>query len=178
MSELQVNQVLYRYPVAKTCLSYKNIILKEGLDYLKSFEDESGGQYLADCDDDWLVWFRRRKINQGNGNFNLSYSEYEEGIYYSSDNFFTGLKYLNKFTETNSPVEMKVEMEFKEIKYYMLYKNFRIGDKISGYIWNLNFDSGNATTDAIVHHKNRKFTTYDKDQDEWYKNCASEYGGG
>ena len=85
---------------------------------------------------------------------------------------------MNKFTENNSPVEMIVEMEFEGINYYMLYKNFRIGDKTSGYIWNFDYDSGNATEDELSLHKTRKFTTFDKDQDKYNSNCASIYGGG
>ena len=177
MSELRewhVNQILYRYILAaKTCLDYKNIILTDDLNYLKSFKNESGKQYLAYCDDDWLVWLSRRKCSQGNGNFNLSYAKYEEGIYYSPDNFFTGLKYLNKFTENNSPVEMKIEMEFRGIKYYMLYKNFTIGDTNSGHTLDFDFDSGNVTKEALFTHKNQKFSTFDKDQDKYHQNCAS-----
>ena len=173
------NQVLYRYLPSANCLDYKNILLQYKSNYLLAFEDDSGEKYLAGCDEDWLVWFRRRKINQGDGNFNLSYAKYEEGIYYSSDNYFTGLKYLHKYTENNSPVEMKVEMEFEGIKYYMLYKNLTIGDKNSGYIWNFDFDSGNSTIDSLSNHTANKFTTFDNDQDRYYvTNCASLYGGG
>ena len=74
---------------------------------------------------------------------------------------------------------MKVEIGFNGINYYMLYTNFTIGDKNSGYIWNYTFVAGNISDDlSNIHHKNSRFTTFDKDQDASLSNCATIYGGG
>jgi len=42
---------------------------------------------------------------------------------------------------------------------------------VSGY-------KGNAGRDALSYHNGQKFTTFDRDNDQWSKNCAARDGGG
>jgi len=42
---------------------------------------------------------------------------------------------------------------------------------VSGY-------KGNVGRDALSYHNGQKFTTFDRDNDQWSANCAASYGGG
>ena len=139
---------------------------------------------MVNCDEEgWIIWLRR--TNTGafvNGSFNGSLAEFEKGIYHNSYNFFTGLKYLNSYTSTSSPVELRVEIVSNEIKYINRYSNFSVGTED---LYKFKYDSliSSETTNPLEHTNGSSFTTYDEDNDNslgylGYYNCALIHGTG
>ena len=146
---------------------------------LYTFGGLKSDKYYGDCDGEWFVWLRRTKINGGDGTFNLTYAEFEKGIYYHSDNFFTGLKYLSLYITEYAPIQLQIDLEYKGNRYTDLYENFSIASAADGYRMNYDSVSGNIPEDSLDHHRNRRFTTKDKDQDDLINvNCAIAHGSG
>ncbi|XP_072041455.1 fibrinogen-like protein A [Amphiura filiformis] len=54
---------------------------------------------------------------------------------------------------------------------YAEYQTFAVGDSSSNYVLTIGSYSGNAG-DSLAYHNNEAFTTYDRDQDRSYVNCA------
>ncbi|CAL4168042.1 unnamed protein product [Meganyctiphanes norvegica] len=57
------------------------------------------------------------------------------------------------------------------------YKDFSIGDEVSGFQLSVGSYSGDAG-DALAYSNGMKFTTYDEDNDTDGSNCAIQWSGG
>ncbi|XP_041961562.1 microfibril-associated glycoprotein 4-like [Alosa sapidissima] len=75
--------------------------------------------------------------------------------------------------------ELRVDMEdWTGGKAYAHYASISVDPEQLGYTLHLGaFTTGDAG-DALKNHNGMKFTTFDKDQDTWDKNCASSVMGG
>ena len=74
--------------------------------------------------------------------------------------------------------ELRVELEeWNAKRYYAKYNIFQVGNELSGYRLHVAGYTGTAGN-ALAYHSDRKFTTYDRDNDSWGGNCAASYPGG
>ena len=131
----------------------------------------------------WLVVQRRI---DGSVDFNRYWSEYEEGFGNLPDNdkdrtgeFWIGLHSLHCLT-SQGHWELRIDYMFpNKTKGYLSYRNFRVGPASDGYRLSISGFSGNATDPVSTRVINgMKFTTRDRDNDNWYRNCAVHHGGG
>ncbi|KAI3353396.1 hypothetical protein L3Q82_019930, partial [Scortum barcoo] len=75
--------------------------------------------------------------------------------------------------------KLRVDMEdWEGGKASAQYSSFLIDNETAGYRLHLGGFTGGAAGDSFSNHNNMKFTTFDKDQDNWDKNCAQTCLGG
>merc|ERR1719427_1947696 len=124
----------------------------------------------------WTVLHNRY---DGSVNFNRSWTSYEDGFGDLNGEFWLGLKNLNKLTK-NSVNDLRIVMSsFNGRKKYAEYKEFKVGDSSQNY--KLLYKKGSYTGDAgdsLIESNGREFSTFDKDNDAWSRNCAADYHGG
>ncbi|XP_019958648.1 microfibril-associated glycoprotein 4-like [Paralichthys olivaceus] len=133
---------------------------------------------FCDMDTDegrWTVF--QRRVN-GNENFFRPWNQYKTGFGNVAGEYWLGLENIFLLTMRKKN-ELRVDMESWEgEKASARYSSFVIDSEHTGYQLHLGSFSGGAAGDSFTLHNSMKFTTYDKDQDMWDKNCARYYLGG
>lgn len=127
------------------------------------------------CEDNgWLVIQRRVNVET---NFFRNWTSYERGFGDLKANFFLGLDKLNKITALE-PQELFIQLvDFNNMSRYAQYDLFSVGNVYSNYsMTQLGTYSGTAG-DSLSYHRNQSFSTFDKDNDKSYVNCAAKYMG-
>ncbi|XP_046865772.1 ficolin-2-like isoform X1 [Drosophila willistoni] len=135
----------------------------------------------ARCNNDiaggnWMVILNRF---DGSENFTRSWNEFRMGFGNLNGEFFIGLDHLHRITNSQQ-FELYVEYKyFDGIKGFARYDNFRIGNENTGYVLkSLGAFYGSNIDDLMTSNNlNQKFTTYDKDNNKDYRNCAQTFKG-
>ena len=121
----------------------------------------------------WLVVQRRQ---DGTVNFNRNWVEYEDGFGSLTGEFWYGLRPLHCLTNQGK-WEMRIDFTLTDgTKSYLSYSAFRVGPASSNYQLTISGYTGLSSIDPITgaHSVNgMPFTTKDKDNDKWSKNCAT-----
>uniref|UniRef100_A0A3Q3FF55 Fibrinogen C-terminal domain-containing protein n=1 Tax=Labrus bergylta TaxID=56723 RepID=A0A3Q3FF55_9LABR len=126
------------------------------------------------CQQEGLMggWLLVQQRESGALTFNRTWAEYNSGFgsvdARGKGEFWLGNQNLHLLTNQGETM-MKVELEDWEggaASGYPLY--------VSGYTG----DAGDALATSQPPHSGMKFSTFDKDNDKWQKNCAETYGGG
>ncbi|XP_023036449.2 ficolin-2-like isoform X2 [Drosophila willistoni] len=115
----------------------------------------------------------------GSENFTRSWNEFRMGFGNLNGEFFIGLDHLHRITNSQQ-FELYVEYKyFDGIKGFARYDNFRIGNENTGYVLkSLGAFYGSNIDDLMTSNNlNQKFTTYDKDNNKDYRNCAQTFKG-
>ncbi|KAH8329110.1 hypothetical protein KR074_003875, partial [Drosophila pseudoananassae] len=123
----------------------------------------------------WTVIQRRM---DGSVDFNRSWNEYRDGFGNLTGEFFIGLEKLHQITQSKQ-YELFISLgEVDGSRDFVKYDNFKIGSEKNSYPLE---SVGNITGGAGSYLKtnlDRKFSTYDRDNDLFDGSCATEYGGG
>ena len=136
--------------------------------YCDAFSDGGG----------WLVVQRRQ---DGSVDFNRGWVEYEEGFGSLTGEFWYGLRPLHCLTNQGQ-WKLRIDFTFTNgTKSYLSYNNFAVGPANSQYQLSISGFTG-ITTDPFDSGQDingMKFTTKDKDNDQWSSNnCAIKGQGG
>ena len=125
----------------------------------------------------WLVIQRRR---DGTVDFNRGWVEYEEGFGSLTGELWYGLHPLHCLTNQGQ-WQLRIDFTFTNgTKSYVSYKSFSVGPANSQYQLSISGFTG-VTTDPFATHgplNGMKFTTKDRDNDNYGGNCAVSGGGG
>ena len=125
----------------------------------------------------WLVVQRRK---DGSVDFNRGWVDYEDGFGSLTGEFWYGLTPLHCLTNQGQ-WEMRIDFTLTNgTKSYLLYSSFRVGPVSSNYQLSISGYKGISSTDpiAVSHSQNgMPFTTRDKDNDKYGKNCAKDQVG-
>nr|XP_034338050.1 fibrinogen-like protein A [Crassostrea gigas] len=122
----------------------------------------------------WTVIQRRM---DGSVDFNQNWTEYKNGFGFADHEYWIGNDLLHRLTSLK-PQELRVNMErFNGEKAYAVYSNFSVGDETSKYKLEVNGYSGNTGV-SLNYHNNMKFSTPDKDNDNYSGSCATRWGSG
>ncbi|XP_051993793.1 microfibril-associated glycoprotein 4-like [Xyrauchen texanus] len=128
-------------------------------------DDDKGG---------WTVFQRRM---DGIINFYLPWNEYKRGFGATEGEYWLGLETMYQLTR-NRKYMLRVDMEdFTGSKGYALYSSFSVDSEADGYRLHVSGFKDGGAGDSLTYHDGQKFTTFDKDQDAFGKNCAKEYLG-
>ncbi|XP_060102401.1 fibrinogen-like protein 1 [Heteronotia binoei] len=148
--------------------------------------------FLAYCDmsggGGWTVFQRR---SDGSQNFDRGWAEYEQGFgdFTSPEGeYWLGNKNLHYLTSQGN-YTLKIDMsDFMGEQRFAQYENFRIGDEQSSYTMTCGQYSGTAGDSFTggfhpevkwwANHQGMKFSTKDRDNDKYEKNCAEEDNAG
>ena len=119
----------------------------------------------------WLVVQRRQ---DGSVDFNRNWVDYEDGFGSLTGEFWYGLRPLHCLTNQGQ-WEMRIDFTLIDgTKSYLSYSSFSIGPASSNYQLSISGYKGNVSKDPFSRHdiNGSFFTTKDKDNDNWSKNCA------
>ena len=127
----------------------------------------------------WLVVQRRQ---DGSVDFNRGWVDYEDGFGSLTGEFWYGLRPLHCLTNQGE-WEMRIDFTLTDgTKSYLSYSSFKVGPASSKYQLSMSGFKGNVKTDPFSYNKNTllngmPFTTKDRDNDKWSKNCAKDHLG-
>ncbi|KAM4626893.1 fibrinogen-like protein 1-like protein [Discoglossus pictus] len=129
----------------------------------------------------WTVIQRNTKSS---GVFGSStWSMYKNGFGNPMGNHWLGNELIYFLTRQNTFTVRFLITDAQNKEYYADYSSFRVDSEDNGYALRLGNFSG-SVWDALTvmnetgTHDNMKFSTSDRDNDRWDKNCAKENNGG
>ncbi|XP_050963898.1 microfibril-associated glycoprotein 4-like isoform X3 [Labeo rohita] len=129
-------------------------------------KDEDKGQ--------WTVIQRRM---DGSVNFYRPWNQYKRGFGNVESEYWLGLENMYQLTRKNKYM-LRVDLEdFDGRKGFALYSSFSVGPEADGYKLQVSGFRDGGAGDALSSHDGQKFTTFDKDQDPYEKNCAKMFLG-
>ncbi|XP_050014753.1 fibrinogen alpha chain [Alexandromys fortis] len=144
------------------------------------------------CDQETSLggWLLIQQRMDGSLNFNRTWQDYKTGFGSLNDKgegeFWLGNDYLHFLTLRASV--LRVELEDWAGKQAYAEYHFRVGSEAEGYALQVSSYQGTAG-DALLEgsveegpeytsHSGMRFSTFDRDSDQWEENCAEVYGGG
>jgi len=125
----------------------------------------------------WTVIQRRI---DGKVNFQRNWAEYRDGFGSLDGEFFMGLEKIHRLT-TSSRYELYVHMTTLSGNIKIVhYDNFVVGGEDEQYkLQNVGLAFGNVTKDCLGKLEGQKFSTFDRDNDQWMEGkCAEDFNGG
>ena len=126
----------------------------------------------------WIVIQKNK--NNSNVNFNLNWTDYEEGFGDFNKEFWYGLKELHCLTQRGQ-WEMRVDYQYNDkTRSYQHYNNFSVGSANEKYPLTIGGFTGYGIDKFVVGYplNGMKFSTPDNDNDKWYGNCAARHKSG
>ncbi|XP_013876856.1 microfibril-associated glycoprotein 4 [Austrofundulus limnaeus] len=123
----------------------------------------------------WTVFQRRM---DGSVNFYRPYDQYKTGFGNAAGEYWLGLENIHQLTSRQN-YELLVNVEdFEGNAKFAFYSLFKVDTEFEGYRLHVTgFNSSGGAGDSLYHHNGRKFSTFDKDQDDWPNNCARSFLG-
>ncbi|XP_037687151.1 fibrinogen-like protein 1 [Choloepus didactylus] len=136
----------------------------------------------------WTVIQRRM---DGRENFHRGWDDYKNGFgnfVQKNGEYWLGNKNLHLLT-TQGEYTLKIDLaDFENNSRHAQYKNFKVGDEKSAYVLTIGEYSGTAGDSFAgnfhpevqwwASHQNMKFSTRDRDNDNYSGNCAEEEKSG
>ncbi|XP_046805420.1 ryncolin-1-like [Lucilia cuprina] len=175
----KMDEICNTTDLPKDCATATACTRRSGIYKIKIEQFNSEPFYVA-CDSetetgDWLVIQKRQ---DGSEEFSRDWREYEKGFGGIDGEFFIGLKKLHALTTYNGPQELLIVMEDGNgTRTFAKYDAFAIGNKTESYkLKRLGRYSGTAGN-SLHYHIGMKFSTKDRDNDEYVRSCAVEFKG-
>ncbi|KAL0970678.1 hypothetical protein UPYG_G00245600 [Umbra pygmaea] len=166
---------------------------KSGLYKINPSSRAGEGVVEVYCDQEGLLtgWTLVQQRQHGGVSFNQSWAKYQNGFgrvdAVGNGDIWLGLKHMHLLTREESM--LRVELEDWEGGVATAEYTVQVGSEAEGYKLMVSEYTGDAG-DALVKgdrssggqhflsHAGMKFSTFDKDNDQWEENCAEMYGGG
>ena len=124
----------------------------------------------------WLVIQRRK---DGSVNFNRGWTDYENGFGDLNGEFWYGLNAIHCIT-SHGHWQLRIDFKFRNDSVsFLKYNHFRVGPPLSEYKLTISeyYNYGLPDPFAIDKLNGMKFTTRDRDNDLYGRNCAVTNGG-
>ncbi|XP_051760665.1 microfibril-associated glycoprotein 4-like isoform X3 [Ctenopharyngodon idella] len=122
----------------------------------------------------WTVIQRRM---DGSINFYRPWNQYKKGFGKVESEYWLGLENMYQLTR-NRKYMLRVDLEdFEGKKGFALYSSFSVDCENEGYKLHVSGFTDGGAGDSLSGHNDQKFTTFDKDQDPYKKNCAKLFLG-
>ena len=111
--------------------------------------------------------------------FNRSWAEFKVGFNDSRGNYWLGNELLSQLT-LNGRYKLKFDLQSRSNSnwYYAEYSTFIVLSEAENYRLQVAGYSGNVGFDAFSYQNGMMFTTYDRKNDQYSRNCAAYHGGG
>ncbi|GFR74074.1 tenascin-R [Elysia marginata] len=131
--------------------------------------------YLCDTFTSGGGWIVIQRRTTGNTNFYRDWKAYKQGFGTLDDDFWLGNDNIHTLT-SSAKYELRIDFKFQGRSYFAHYGSFSISDENNLYALALQNYEGTAG-DSLDHERGRAFSTFDKDNDDYPKNCAAIYTG-
>ncbi|XP_032775073.1 fibrinogen-like protein 1 [Rattus rattus] len=153
---------------------------------------QSLAEFSVYCDmSDGGGWTVIQRRSDGSENFNRGWNDYENGFgnfVQSNGEYWLGNKNINLLT-MQGDYTLKIDLtDFEKNSRFAQYEKFKVGDEKSFYELNVGEYSGTAgdSLSGTFHpevqwwasHQTMKFSTRDRDNDNYSGNCAEEEQSG
>ena len=114
----------------------------------------------------------------GKVNFFRIWDDYKDGFGTISGEHWLGNDHIHALTSQRN-YELRTEFTYwsSGVSYYADYKRFKIESEANKYKMKITGYSGNSGYDGFTPHNNHPFSTWDRDNDSFGKNCAQKYKG-
>ncbi|CAN2389113.1 Fibrinogen-related domains (FReDs) [Pristimantis euphronides] len=174
---------VYRELVAKDCrAAFLNHRRTNGL-YVVWPKDSR--PMVVYCDQEKGGWtFLQRNSRQHTASFwSQNWNQYKNGFGDLMEDHWLGNDLIHHLTKQNAFTVRFLLVNSQGAKFHADYSSFKVDSEDTGYTLRLGDYSGDAG-DALTivnetgTHDNMKFSTIDRDNDRWHKNCAEEFGEG
>ncbi|KAM7347458.1 angiopoietin-related protein 2-like [Cochliomyia hominivorax] len=141
----------------------------------------SNNTFLAYCDEENYDgnWLQILKVIDGSENFNRPWMDYVNGFGDINGEFWLGLEKLYALTNFYGTQELNIHLEnFEGRTAFLRYDNFVVGNADEKYqLKSLGRYTG-TIKDDLYSNVGQKFSTYDNDNDMFFRNCARLREGG
>ena len=119
----------------------------------------------------------QRRIN-GSVDFYRNWTDYVNGFGDPDGEFWYGLDNIHCLT-TNDDVELRIELgNGPQPSIVWTYQLFRVGGADTNYLLTIGpGQTVGGSNDAMAFQNGHPFSTRDRDNDAWDRNCAAVYGG-
>ncbi|KAG9467115.1 hypothetical protein GDO78_015577 [Eleutherodactylus coqui] len=122
----------------------------------------------------WIVFQRRY---DGSVNFFRDWNDYKRGFGNQLSEFWLGNDNIHHLTSSGTH-KLRVDlMDFENQHSFAAYASFSLSTEADNYKLHLGAFSEGSAGDSLGYHKNRPFTTKDRDNDASSGNCATSYKG-
>ncbi|XP_059162540.1 fibrinogen-like protein A [Physella acuta] len=136
----------------------------------------SGLQVMIDDQTDGGGWTIFQRRVSGTVDFYRNWTEYKNGFGdFISGNFYLGNENIYLLT-SDRQTELRVDMIFNGTSYCAQYSSFNISSEADGYRLHVGGYTGDVI-DQLAYHNGAKFSTYDRDNDQYPTNCANYWHG-
>ncbi|XP_005095103.1 fibrinogen C domain-containing protein 1-A [Aplysia californica] len=135
----------------------------------------SGQRVVCDTVTDQGGWIVIQRRASANVDFFRGWEDYKKGFGDLHDNFWLGLEKIHQLTSQGRH-ELRFDLRFQGKNYYASYDNFSLSGETDNYRIQISGFSGNVR-DNMAKHNGQQFSTKDRDNDVWDKNCASVFHG-
>ncbi|XP_017840108.1 ryncolin-1-like [Drosophila busckii] len=126
----------------------------------------------------WIII--QQRIN-GQQDFHQDWQAYRDGfgLNKTSGDFFLGLQRIHRLTYSQR-YELFIYMQtFRGGTFHIRYDNFTVGSENDKFeLQSLGAVDMVNVEDQLRYHEHHKFTTHDQDNDNWWRNCATEIRSG
>ena len=136
-------------------------------------DDETVAEAYCDASTDGGGWLVIQRRQDGSVDFNKYWVDYEDGFGSLTGEFWYGLRAIHCLT---SQGQWQLRIDYTTtagVKGYLSYSTFRVGSAAEKYKLTISGFSG-STSDPFGSHtlNGMAFTTRDRDNDRWSRNCA------
>ena len=122
----------------------------------------------------WIVFQRRM---DGTVDFYRGWADYVKGFGDLNGEFWLGLSKIHRLTNSGTTKSLRIDLEdFDGNQRHANYSTFQVLDSSRKYQLNITGYSGDAG-DSLIYHNGMKFSTYDRDSDQYGGSCASRFRG-
>ncbi|XP_061564711.1 microfibril-associated glycoprotein 4-like [Cololabis saira] len=164
-------------PVDCSDIHHQDKNLTNGVFTIYPAGSTSAVQVYCDLESEGGRWTVFQKRMDGSVNFYRGWDQYKLGFGNANGEYWLGLENIHQLTRPKKH-ELLVDMEdFEGNKVFARYTAFSVDNECDGYALHVSGFLNGGAGDSLSVHNGRKFTTFDKDQDVWYKNCARSYLG-
>ena len=112
-----------------------------------------------------------QRRQDGSVDFYRGWNDYKSGFGQLAAEFWLGNDKIHRLTAAR-PSSLRVEVEdWNGVRAYAKYGKFNIGDEQAKYRLKVGSYSGTAG-DSLAYHNNIAFSTKDRDNDQWSRNCT------